>query len=386
MARLRILLQRAREAFRPATGAPTTLKGRRIDGDANGRLLVLVIKIDHLGDLVTAVPALRRLRAAWPGAEITLLCAADLAEFASSLGVVDRVVGAAASPKNGSMALVDESAVSALRRIDFDVAIDLRHDGDTRHLLSAFRARYRAGFAAQRAAVDLDIELPELEKTARRRGAPGISNRSRLAMLVEAVVQSIEVPGCRSPLAATPPRANGSQTVAIAPGARSPIKLWRTDHWIALCRHLLAADCSIMLLGDAHDRALCDAIEQGLPDGALANRAGEMSLSETTDAIAGSTLFVGLDTGLAHIAAAAGTASVVLFSGHADHQVWSPNGADVSVLRNEVPCAPCHATKMPQCLFDHRCMDQLPLDFVWQAASAKLGKAQRESTAMRPTK
>jgi len=375
MARLKTILQRAREAFRPSIGTPTALVGRRINGGVNGSFSVLLIKIDHLGDLVSAVPALQRLRAAWPGAEITLLCTAGLVEFARSLGVVDHVVGASASPDKGSTLLVEEPAVSALRRVAFDVAIDLRHDGDTRHLLSAFSARHLAGFASPQAAVPLDIELPEMEKAARRCGAPGISNRARLAMLVEAVIQSIQVPADRPATMASKGHANGTRTVAIAPSARSPIKLWRTDHWIALCRHLLAADLSIILLGDAHDRAICDAIEQSLPDGSLANRAGEMSLAETIDAIVGSTLFVGLDTGLAHIASAAGTSAIVLFSGHADHQVWSPQGPDVSVLRNDVPCAPCHATKLTQCLFDRRCMNLLPLDLVWQTASAKLSQA-----------
>ncbi|WEK52476.1 MAG: glycosyltransferase family 9 protein [Candidatus Kaistia colombiensis] len=151
--------------------------------------------------------------------------------------------------------------------------------------------------------------------------------------------------------------------------------MWRTDRWIALCNRLIAQDFDIVLLGDTHDAETCNAIADGLPGASFVNRAGQMTLPEVAEAIADSALFIGLDTGLSHIASSTGSPALVLFSGHADHEVWAPDGPDVSILRNDVPCAPCHATRMTQCLFKHRCMD-IPLDFVWQAASAKLDDGQ----------
>lgn len=362
------------EAIRPAHDNPTLDFPRKVVGEADGSFSVLILKIDHLGDFITAIPSLRRLRSSWNNADITLLCTEGLVEFVHSLKVVDRVVGIP-PPRSDNPALLEPSDLGALRQFPFDVAIDLRHDGDTRHLLAAVQARYRVGYASRHSALQLDVELPELEKSARRRGRQGISNRARLSLLVEAAIQSIQVPAARTDRPAlAAERRRAGQTITIAPSARSPIKMWRTERWIELCDRLIAAGFDIVLVGDADDRETCDAIARGLPAASVVNRAGEMTLPEVTAAIADSALFIGLDTGLAHIASSTGSAALVLFSGHADPQVWAPDGPEVSILRNDVPCAPCHATRMEQCLFDHRCMD-LPLDFVWEAASARLGQA-----------
>lgn len=371
MARLKTILQRVRETIRPVTGRPTLEIPKKVGGEVDGRFSVLIIKIDHLGDFVTAIPALRRLRSEWNNADVTLLCTDVLVEFVQSLQVVDRVVGVSPAP-DGSNTLGDEPDVVALRQVLYDVAIDLRHDSDTRHLLAAFRARFLVGYASRSHGPQLDVELPELEKSARSRSSPRISNRARLSLLVEAAIQSIQVP------AASPERPDwmdqrreDGRTITIAPSARSPIKMWRTDRWIELCNRLIAQDFDIVLVGDEQDVETCNAIADGLPAVSFVNRTGDMTLVEVTEAIASSALFIGLDTGLSHIASSTGSSALVLFSGHADHEVWAPDGTGVSILRNEVPCAPCHATRMTQCLFDHRCMD-LPLEFVWQATSAKL--------------
>lgn len=374
MARLKTILQRAREGLRSESGTPMLVAPKKIEGDADGRFTVLVLKLDHLGDFITAIPALRSLRSAWQNADITLLCEAGLVEFARSLQVVDRVVGVSASTPRDRAILIDDPAVMSLRQASYDVAIDLRHDGDTRPILHAFRARYFVGFASRRSPSRLDVELPELEKSTRRRDTHRISNRARLSMLVEAAIQSIRVPPKAPALLGAAKRGKSGGKIVISPSARSPIKLWRTERWIELCRRFVEQGFELVLVGDRHDRATCDAIAKALPGTALANRAGEMTLPEAIETIGDSLLFVGLDTGLAHVASASGSSAVVLFSGHADHEVWVPDGPGVSVLRNDVPCAPCHATKMTQCLFDHRCMD-IPTDFVWQAAAARLDEA-----------
>lgn len=375
MARLKTILQRARERFRSAVSAPTLVSQKKIDGGVGGRFTVLVIKLDHLGDFITAIPALQLLRSSWRNADITLLCTANLVEFAQSLQVADHVVGASALSPKDKLILINEPGILALRQASYDIAIDLRHDGDTRHILQAFRTRFSVGYASGRATPRLDIELPELEKSARRRSAQRISNHVRLSILIEAAVQSIQVPADEPEvLSPAEDHRKSRRMIAIAPSARSAIKLWRTDRWIALCRRFIERGFQIVLVGDEQDRETCDAITDALPGGSVVNRAGEMTLLEVIETIADSRLFVGLDTGLAHVASSGGSSAIVLFSGHADHEVWAPDGPDVSVLRNDVPCAPCHATRMTQCLFDHRCMD-IPLDFVWQATSAKLDGA-----------
>jgi ADP-heptose:LPS heptosyltransferase len=77
----------------------------------------------------------------------------------------------------------------------------------------------------------------------------------------------------------------------------------------------------------------------------------DLSLPEVTALAARSQLFVGNDSGIAHIAAAVETPSVVVF-GSSNTAHWRPwNRAAAEVVFEEMPCQPCHGyfcEKFPQ--------------------------------------
>ena len=61
------------------------------------------------------------------------------------------------------------------------------------------------------------------------------------------------------------------------------------------------------------------------------------------------------DTGVAHLAAAVGVATVTLF-GPSDRRLTAPRGAAARVIDREVPCAPCFR---PTCPIDHICLARI---------------------------
>jgi heptosyltransferase-2 len=81
---------------------------------------------------------------------------------------------------------------------------------------------------------------------------------------------------------------------------------------------------------------------------------GELSTAELVAVIEQADLFVGADSGPAHIAGAVGTPTVVLFSGTNRARQWRPAGRDVRVLKHPTECSPCHRHECP--LADHPCM------------------------------
>ena len=85
-------------------------------------------------------------------------------------------------------------------------------------------------------------------------------------------------------------------------------------------------------------------------------------MGELAAVIEQSDLFVGADSGPAHLAAAVGTPAVVLFSGTNDPRQWQPWGTDVTVVRHEVRCSPCHRERCP--LKEHPCMRGLEVEEV----------------------
>jgi heptosyltransferase-2/heptosyltransferase-3 len=92
----------------------------------------------------------------------------------------------------------------------------------------------------------------------------------------------------------------------------------------------------------------------------------DLSLPEVTALAARSQLFVGNDSGIAHIAAAAGTPSVVIF-GSSNVAHWRPwHRAAAEVVCEEMPCQPCHGyfcEKFPQ----PECILRVPVSRVQNA-------------------
>ena len=102
------------------------------------------------------------------------------------------------------------------------------------------------------------------------------------------------------------------------------------------------------------------------PHDRLRDWTGRLTVTQTTALLERADLFIGADSGPAHLAASAGTLSVILFSGTNQPGQWRPWSRHSLILRHRVPCQPCHQKVCP--LADHPCMSGLDPDRVYRAA------------------
>ena len=132
--------------------------------ERQGGRRLLVLKLDHYGDFLIGLPALKRLRQAFPTDHITLVCGSWNLELARRLGTADEVRTYDFFPENG--ALWTGQPFEGLERFRevcygaFDIAIDLRVDEDTRFLLEHVEAATRCGIGLRARYPFLDIVLP----------------------------------------------------------------------------------------------------------------------------------------------------------------------------------------------------------------------------------
>lgn len=147
--------------------------------------------------------------------------------------------------------------------------------------------------------------------------------------------------------------APGAAYAVLHPGGAYFTKRWPLERFAAVADFLHAdyATRSLVVLGpgDAHLAAEVAAhsrsfavVLQGLP------------LRELIALIAGARVFVGNDSGPAHLATAAGTPVAVIF-GSSDSLVWRPWQTVHRVVQNELACNPCkgdrcYAFAEPQCI------------------------------------
>lgn len=120
--------------------------------------------------------------------------------------------------------------------------------------------------------------------------------------------------------------------VAIHPGSGSGKKNWPLEQW----QRLLASLSSntrvgrVLVIGGESDAAQLQQIRQ-IPSGRF-TVLENLPLCTLGAILARTALFAGHDSGISHLAAAAGTSCLLLF-GPTDPDVWAPAGAKIHVLR-----------------------------------------------------
>jgi ADP-heptose:LPS heptosyltransferase len=140
------------------------LRVARMSRSSGARLRVVVLKLDHLGDFILALPALRKLRVEFPSDEITLVCGSWNKRLAESVGIFDHVLTQdllrRQRPSGPGWTNNATRELKTLLAGIYDVAIDLRPEGDTRFLLNSIEARQRIGFGPAMDHPFLDVALP----------------------------------------------------------------------------------------------------------------------------------------------------------------------------------------------------------------------------------
>ena len=152
-------------------------------------------------------------------------------------------------------------------------------------------------------------------------------------------------------------------------GGSNPSKHWPPERYAALCDALhTRRGLRAVLVGSAADRAAAERAAALCRAAAPENRAGELSLPQTAALCAAAALFIGPDSGIAHLADLAGTPSVVLF-GSGDAAKWGPcHGTAVSAAPS-LACAPCsrYGTLHRRCGCRYECMSGISVESVLAA-------------------
>jgi heptosyltransferase-2 len=146
-------------------------------------------------------------------------------------------------------------------------------------------------------------------------------------------------------------------------GAGTAAKRWPGSHWKTLIGRFLDDGWRVVVIGGPEDADAATVLE---PHPRLRDWTGAMTVPETTAFLERADLFLGADSGPSHLAACAGTPSVVLFSGTNHPAQWRPWSRRSLVLKFDVTCRPCHHKVCP--LADHPCMTGLDPERVYRAA------------------
>lgn len=258
----------------------------------------LVLRALGLGDVLTAVPALRAIRRGLPGHELVLAGPAALADLVVAPDLVDRVL-----PARGLEPIAWTGPPP-------DVGIDLHGCGPESHrLLQALRPGRLVGFACPAAGVD-GPQWRRSEHEVRR-----------WCRLVDHAGWPADPSQLRLPPVPVPSPAPGA--VVVHPGAAYPSRRWPVERFAAVTRWVRDQDLDVVVTGSVDEVPLAHAVADAAGLGADAVLAGRTDVRSLAALVDGARLVVSGDTGTGHLATAFGTPSVVLF-GPVPPSEWGP--------------------------------------------------------------
>ena len=328
---------------------------------------LLLIRSEHLGDVLFTLPAAAGLRRTLPDARITYLVASGLHDVAARCPVVDEVIHLPFPPPERPADPARWAAVVAreapLLHARFDAALLFRPaDPWAGALVQAAAVPVRLGYleAASRPfltdgvahrrqahAVAGAIELADL--ALERLGAE--HTRARPAAGAERLL--VPTPGDRraaARLLATMPADAGARPFVLHPGAGWPLKLWPAERWGAVAAGIYQRfGCRPLVTGVTAERALVERVVAA-SGGRAVGLPGRLSLGAFAALLERARVVIASDSGPLHLAAMVGAPVVGLYGPGGPRQVgpWCAPGRR-RLVWVDLPCRPCGTMEHPPC-------------------------------------
>jgi heptosyltransferase-3 len=331
----------------------------RIELPAKPRILVVALR--RLGDVLLCTPLIRSLRRAWPDATIDALVFADTAGILQGNPDLDGVVTMPAQPT----VLQGLALVARLYR-KYDLAISTQ-SGDRPTFFAVVAGRIRVGLHGR----NVNGRLKRLVLRRSLAAAPGVhrvEENLRLADLL-GIPRVAEVV-CPHGGSGSEPPGGAYAVIHAAPMFR--YKQWTKSGWRELAAALAARGLAVIATGGPGEaeRRYLDGVWHGAP---VTRRDGQFDWPQLAALLSKARIFIGPDTSVTHLAAAAGCPTVALY-GPTDPRLWGPwpvgglaaiwaatgtiqNRGNVWLVQNAFPCTPCqlegcerHLDSFSQCL------------------------------------
>jgi len=336
---------------------------------------ILIIRLSSIGDILLATPLLRALREEFPAVRLDFVVKADFAEVLRHHPAIDKLYEL--DSKGGWPAL--KALGCRLRDERYEAIFDIHKNFRSRYLTRAARPQrvFRHGKHVFRRWLLVNTKINLL------RNAPPIFQRYLDAAAPLGLTEAQPLADGRwlelfwreqdEQLAEEALRAQRWQPdqplIGLAPGAGYFTKRWPAEYFGELAADLIRQGHQVVILGGRQDVDLAKKIEEivepALPRDTrelpLLNLAGAVSLLGSAAVIKRCRLVVANDSGLMHVAEAAGTPLVAIFGSTTRELGFFPQLQTSRVMENSaLPCRPCSHLGHHQCPRRHfRCMREI---------------------------
>lgn len=348
--------------------------GKR-DGDYPGAIKsILLIRLDHLGDVLLTTPAIRSLKKKFPQARITMVIKEWSFEAIKNNPRIENIIVfnpfwtiASKEGKRPEGIGGIYHLTRLLRKERFDLAIDFK--GDVRNILIAYLsgARRRVSYGIRGGGFLLTDDIPyesevhEIDKNLRILNRLGINSEDDEMELyltdedMARVEQIFEQKGIDL----------NRQTIALHYGGASQFKRWDVEKFIILAERIVENNsANVLFFGGPYEREtfqLAESPEEGIflmPD---------LTVCQMAAAFKRCGLLVCNDSGPMHVGFAVGTPTVAIFGPTFPNRFGPKDLAKNRVVRSGLSCSPCwHPDKVIGCK-ERNCLNSIEVGSVLAA-------------------
>ena len=334
------------------------------------------MRLRSIGDTVLTTPSLFALKRFLPHARVDILLEDWVAPVLDGFPHVDNVITLERKSTSARARLARQ-----LRGNNYDVVYNL-HGGSTATLLArATGAKHRVGYKTYQYARLHNHLSPSSSLLWGREKTHSVEQQ--LALLGWTGVPVSDRPPTQ--LAVTPEasaavvrrlQAAGLEDVSFAvihPAAAFATKQWAANKFGLLAENIRSKGLAVVAITTAKERFVIDEMNKTV--GAPVEAFTDLTLPEITALLARARVFIGNDSGIAHIAAAVKAPSVVIFgsSNTAHWRPWTPgvSSSAAEVVIEEMDCQPCHGYFCEK--FDEpECIKRVPVERVIAATERVL--------------
>ena len=343
---------------------------------------VLVVKLRSIGDTVLATPSLIALRRFLPNAKIDILLEDWVAPLLDGFDAVDNVI----SVGKGSAERL--KTAWELRRRRYDVAFNLHGGTTATFVTAASRAKHRVGYADYQYSFlynhllssASDFWRTEFTHSAEQQlallGFAGIPvedrPKSRLEVTQNAVESLEEKINAKTQRTQSDPVGttcgsgwlNTGNYVLIHPTSIFFTKQWATENFARTAEFLAEKGFHSVAIASKNENKVLEDLKR--KSKVPITTFDDLTLPEITALASKAKLFVGNDSGIAHIAAAVQTPTVVIF-GSSNRNHWRPwTDAPNEIVYEEFPCQPCPGYVCAE-FGEPRCVLSIKIESVFEA-------------------
>jgi ADP-heptose:LPS heptosyltransferase len=338
---------------------------------------ILVIRLDHIGDVIFSTAVARNLKEHYKGAKVTFLVGSFARGVVMDNTYIDEVICYDAPWFSRKGRRIFEFArffklANELKKHNYDLGIDLR--GDFRHivLMALSDIKFRIGYGITGGGFLLNRRVKYREGVhaiehnldlLRGMSVDIIANRPKIYVSKENEQTASDIISGNSLT-----KEDFITIIHTTAGYRS--KNWLDYRFAELIEVISRKYKSkIVLIGSDGDKEKNGRILE-LSGVNGVNLSGETSLPVLTALIKRASLFIGVDSGPAHIAALEDIPSVVLYSGTNIADEWAGIGDKVVKIQKDISCKGCGKLDCE----DNICMDLISVEDVVDAVEEVLGK------------